>query len=140
MSKMMTPLARMGAAVLMFGIAGCAVGDTRSRPEEQKPAEKPGEQLALTSLFETKFPADFTFATSHPVDIQPAGDPAVIADTVAEIRIPGGDIVHRGPLPAKLDLAIPTSATGLEVTLRSSRGENSVLVPIEGKVAVIPVE
>jgi hypothetical protein len=140
MSKTPKFLSSTGPAVLMLGIAGCAVGDSRGRPEEVKPPEKPAENLALTSLFETKFPADFTFATSHAVDIQPAGDPALIADTVAEIRVPGGDIVHRGPLPSRLDLALPTSATGLEVTLRSSRGENTVLVPIEGTAAVIPVE
>jgi hypothetical protein len=108
-------------------LAGCAVGGSDEAP-------------AADSLLEVEIPADFTFATSRGLTVRAAGDAQVVAATLAEVRLAGGELIHRGPLTSPVELAIPTAATGLEVTLRSARGERTVQVPVRGAEAVVTVE
>ncbi len=117
----------LAMGVLVAGLAGCAVG-------------APGEAPQADSLLEVEIPADFTFATSRGLTVRASGDAQAIAATLAEVRLPGGDLVHRGPLTSPVELAIPTAAGALEVTLRSARGERTVQVPVAGPEAVVTVE
>lgn len=123
----------MAAGALLVGLAGCAVGEQGAREQER-------EVPAAESLFDVQIPSDFTFATSRPLNIHAAGEPAVIARTYAEIRLANGEVIHRGPLNSTIELAIPVAANELEVTLRTSGNERVVQVPFEGSDAVIPVE
>ncbi len=117
----------LAALGLPFMLAGCAVGGSDEAP-------------AAGSLLEVEIPADFTFATSRGLTVRAAGDAQVVASTLAEVRLAGGELIHRGPLTSPVELAIPTAATALEVTLRSAQGERTVQVPVRGAEAVVTVE
>ena len=112
---------------LGLALAGCAVGGTEEAP-------------VADSLLEVEIPGDFTFATSRGLTVRATGDADAIAGTLAEIRLAGGELIHRGPLTSAVELAVPTAATGLEVTLRSARGERTLQVPVSGPEATISVE
>lgn len=113
-------------ALLVCGLAGCAAGGE--------------DQASERTLFDTQIPEDFTFATTKGLTVTADGDPAGIAQTLAEIRIGDGELVHRGPLLAPVQLAIPRSVDTLQVTLRSNTYESVVEVPVVDGRAVIEMD
>lgn len=116
---------------LTLSLAGLAAGCAVSGPEEAR---------APSSLLEVEIPEDFTFATARPLAVRAEGDAALIADTLADVRLPSGDLVHRGPLALAVELSIPTAVEHLAVTLRSPAGERTLEVPVNGAEAVVVVE
>ncbi len=113
-------------ALLACGLMGCAAGGE--------------DQASEQTLFDTQIPGDFTFATTKGLTVTAQGDPAGIAQTLAEIRIGDGELVHRGPLLAPVQLAIPRSVDSLQVTLRSNTHESVVDVPVVHGRAVIEMD
>jgi len=113
-------------ALLACGLMGCEAGGE--------------DQASERTLFETQIPEDFTFATTKGLTVTAEGDPAGIAQTLAEIRIGDGELVHRGPLLAPVQLAIPLSVESLQVTLRSNTHESVVDVPVVHGRAVIEMD
>jgi hypothetical protein len=114
-------------AGLGASLAGCAVGSE-------------GEAPVADSLLEVEIPEDFTFATSRGLTVRATGDAAAIAETLAEVRLADGELIHRGPLTSAVELAVPTAASQLSITLRSARGERTLTVPVSGPEAVVEVE
>jgi hypothetical protein len=98
------------------------------------------EAPVADSLLEVEIPEDFTFATSRGLTVRATGDAAAIAETLAEVRLADGELVHRGPLTSAIELAVPTAASQLSITLRSARGERTLTVPVSGPEAVVEVE
>jgi len=117
----------IAAALVAFGAAACAVGEQAEAP-------------VADSLLEVEIPEDFTFATSRGLTVRATGDASVITETLAEIRLADGELVHRGPLSSAVELAVPTAAERLSITLRSARGERTLEVPVAGPEAVVTVE
>jgi hypothetical protein len=114
-----------GALVLM--LSGCAPGS--------------GEEAASpTSLLDVEIPADFTFATTKGLTVRGEGDATRLAATLAEVRLPNGELLHRGPLSLAIELAIPTAAETLTVVLRGPDGERTETVSARGAEAVVTVE
>jgi hypothetical protein len=114
-------------SVAMGSLAGCAVGNESEAP-------------VADSLLEVEIPEDFTFATSRGLTVRATGDASVIAETLAEIRLADGELIHRGPLSSAVELAVPTAAQRLQITLRSARGERTLEVPVVGPEAVVAVD
>jgi hypothetical protein len=128
MSTMSLTWTKFGfSALLAAGLAGCAPGAG-------------DEQEAPTSLLDVKIPEDFTFATTRGFAVRATGDAERIANTLAEVRLPNGELLHRGPLSSPIELAIPTAAQQLKVTLRSPDGERQVDVAVNGPEGLINVE
>ena len=92
------------------------------------------------SLLDVQIAEDFTFATSRGLAVRAEGDPARVAETLAEVRLPDGQLVHRGSLASAVELAVPTWAESLEVTLRSGSGEQVTEIRISGGEAVVSVQ
>jgi hypothetical protein len=113
--------------LLSAGMTACAVGGESEAP-------------VADSLLEVQIPEDFTFATSRGLTVRATGDASVIAETLAEVRLADGELVHRGPLTSAIELAVPTAAERLSITLRSARGERTLEVPVAGPEAVIAVD
>jgi len=112
---------------ISFGLFGCAVGGEQEAP-------------VADSLLEVEIPEDFTFATSRGLTVRASGEASVVAGTLAEIRLADGELIHRGPLTSAVELAVPTAASQLSITLRSARGERTLTVPVAGPEAVVEVE
>jgi hypothetical protein len=98
------------------------------------------EPAAPGSLLDVPVPADFTFATSRGLTVRAVGDAARIAATLAEVRLPDGALVHRGPLAAPVELAVATAVTELQVTLHGGGASRTVTVPVVGAEAQVVVE
>lgn len=114
------------AALLAVGLVGCA-------PES-------GANRTDGTLFEVGIPADFTFATTQGLTVVGAGDPAALGETLAEIRLADGSLVHRGPLVTPVQLSIPTAVQSLQVTLRSNTNEAVLDVPVVDGQAVVEID
>ena len=114
-----------GVVAVVFG--GCAPGG--------------GEELqAPTSLLDVQIPEDFTFATTKGLTVRGEGDATKLAATLAEVRLPNGELLHRGPLSMAIALAVPTAAQTLTVVLRGPDGERTETVSATGTEAVVTVE
>jgi hypothetical protein len=68
------------------------------------------------------------------------GDAGKLAGTLAEVRLPNGELLHRGPLSQAIELAIPTAAETVTVVLRGPDGERTETVSARGAEAVVTVE
>ncbi len=69
-----------------------------------------------------------------------SGDATRLASTLAEVRLPNGELLHRGPLSMAIELAVPTAAQTLTVVLRGPDGERTETVSARGVEAVVTVE
>ena len=114
-----------GALALM--LSGCAPGSGEEAPSP-------------TSLLDVEIPADFTFATTKGLTVRGEGDATKLASTLAEVRLPNGELLHRGPLSMAIALAVPTAAQTLTVVLRGPDGERTETVAATGAEAVVTVE
>lgn len=114
------------AALLACGLMGCEAG-----------GERPNAQATLDDV---QIPADFTFATTKGLTVVAEGDPARLTETMAEVRLANGELVHRGTLVAPIQLAIPLSTQKLQVSLRSNTHEATVEVPVVDGRAVVEVQ
>jgi hypothetical protein len=115
-------------ALSMPGLSGCIV-----IPEEAREAER-------AELFEVEIPEDFTFATAKGVTVRVEGEASRVKATLAEVRLPSGELIHKGPLSSPVELAVPVSVASLSVTLRSQAGEKTLEVPVQGAEARVRVE
>lgn len=113
-------------ALLAAGLLGCNVGGP--------------DQTSETSLLDVQIPEDFTFATTKGLTLTALGDPVALRETLAEIRLASGELVHKGALAVPVELAIPRATQSLQVTLRSNTNESVVLVPVVDGRAVINVD
>ncbi len=95
---------------------------------------------APASLLDTEIPPDFTFNTARGLTVRAEGNPEVAAATLAEVRLPNGELVHQGPLSAPMELAVPGWAGAVHVTLRSPTGARTIEVPVVGAEATVQVE
>ena len=127
MKKLSRALSLSAALSCLSLAGGCAVGSS-------------SESLQAESLLDVQIAEDFTFATSRGLAVRAEGDPARVAETLAEVRLPDGQLVHRGSLASAVELAVPTWAESLEVTLRSTSGERMTEVRISGGEAVVSVQ
>lgn len=118
----------LSSVALVGALAGCAPGEGPSAPQE------------ASSLLDVQIPEDFTFATSRGLSVRATGDAVRIADTLAEVRLANGELVHKGPLTSPVELAVPTAAEVLQVTLRSPDGERVVEVAANGPEAVVAID
>jgi hypothetical protein len=113
------------AALLLAAAAACA--------EAQGPS-------ASGALEAVEIPADFTFATAQGLVVRAEGDPLRVAQIMAEVRLPDGELLHQGPLAAPVALSVPAAVSTLQVVLRTPEGERAVEVPVVGAEAVVEVE
>lgn len=124
--KMKRLITGAAGALLATGLLGCNVGGP--------------EQASETSLLDVQIPEDFTFATTKGLTVTAHGDPAALRETLAEIRLASGELVHQGALVVPVELAIPRVTQNLQVTLRSNTSESVVLVPVVNGRAVINLD
>jgi hypothetical protein len=119
---------RFGAAAVALVLGACAPG-------------APDQPQAPAGLLDVAIPGDFTFATAKGLTVRAEGDPAKLASTLAEIRLPTGEIVHHGPLNVEISLAIPTAVETLTVRLRGPDDtERTETIATTGDQAVVTVE
>ncbi len=111
------------SSALVLLLAGCAPGGAE-------------ESSSPTSLLDVQIPEDFTFATTKGLTVRGSGD----ATRLAEVRLPNGELLHRGPLSMAIELAVPTAAETLTVVLRGPDGERTETVSARGAEAVVTVE
>jgi hypothetical protein len=115
------------SSALVLLLAGCAPGGAEESPSP-------------TSLLDVQIPEDFTFATTKGLTVRGSGDATRLASTLAEVRLPSGELLHRGPLSMAIELAVPTAAETLTVVLRGPDGERTETVSARGAEAVVTVE
>ena len=100
-----------------------------------------GEQsLTAKTLDDVEVPGDFTFAATRALTLRGAGTAAALASTLAEVRLPNGELVHKGALNHAIRIAVPLAETSLEVTLRTPSSERTLTLPVTGDDATVPVE
>lgn len=123
--RVQTTFVKWFGAMFLVGLTACAAEEGKSAPG---------------SLLEVDIPENFTFATSRGLRVRAEGSAAAIADTLAELRLVSGEMVYRGPLVSAVELAIPTAADRLHVTLRTAQNERQLEVPVTGADIVLAVE
>jgi hypothetical protein len=115
------------SSALLLLVSGCAPGGGE---EAQGP----------TSLLEVRIPEDFTCATTQGLTVRGEGDATRLAPTLAEVRLPSEERLHRGPLSMAIELAVPTAAQTPTVVLRGPDGERTETVSARGAEAAVTVE
>lgn len=123
--RVQTTFVKWFGALFWVGLTACAAEEGKSAPG---------------SLLEVDIPENFTFATSRGLRVRAEGSATAIADTLAELRLVSGEMVYRGPLVSAVELAIPTAADRLHVTLRTAQNERQLEVPVTGADIVLAVE
>jgi hypothetical protein len=111
----------------LLGLSACAPGAGESLQGPQ-------------SLDEVQIPEDFTFATTKGMTLRAEGEPAQLAAIQSEVRLPNGELIHRGPLTPSLRLAIPAAVDSLNVTLRDANGERTVQVATTAGEGLVPLQ